>query len=226
MVDRVEWLAEFAWAASQSPDVRSTIVQIVTYSQRLIGADHAGVTLIRSRGRLATVGATDDLINKVDELQVELREGPCVKAALDAPENISADLAVEPRWPHWGPRVAALGLRSILSVPLRTRDRRLGALNVYGVDTDRFGDQDAETGHLFAAHAAAALSAAMAQADLRHAVETRTEIGQAQGILMERYKIDSDRAITILKRFSQDTNTKLRDVARKLIAKGELPGGG
>jgi hypothetical protein len=43
------------------------------------------------------------------------------------------------------------------------------------------------------------------------------------GILMQRYAVDDDRAFAILRRYSQDTDAKLRDVARLLIDTRELP---
>jgi GAF domain-containing protein len=222
MSERAEQFADFAWEASQTSDVSAAINKIIEFSSRLLKADYAGITLLR-RGRPISVGPTAEAVTRVDELQHSLREGPCVDAALEEEFHLSGDLAKDDRWPRWGPAAARLGLHSILSVTLHTEDRRLGALNVYGVELSRFTMDDLETARLFAAHASAVLAAAMAQGNLRQAVESRTRIGQAQGILMERYQIDADRAHAVLTRHSQDTNTRLRDVAETLIATGRLP---
>ncbi len=51
----------------------------------------------------------------------------------------------------------------------------------------------------------------------------RTVIGQAQGILMERFAVDADQAFAYLRRVSQDTNRKLVDLAQDLVANRCLP---
>jgi AmiR/NasT family two-component response regulator len=58
---------------------------------------------------------------------------------------------------------------------------------------------------------------------MAQAVDARKLVGQAMGILMERFDVGDDRAFAILKRYSQDTNTKLRDVAQHLIDTRKLP---
>ena len=58
------------------------------------------------------------------------------------------------------------------------------------------------------------------------AIETRTVIGQAIGIVMERYDLDEDRAFSVLRRISSHENTKLRDVAAQLVATRRLPRSG
>jgi AmiR/NasT family two-component response regulator len=77
---------------------------------------------------------------------------------------------------------------------------------------------------LFATHAAIAMSSEQSRQDLRTAVTTREVIGQAQGILMERFKITDDLAFRLLVRASQDTNRKLRDIAEEVTTTGQLPG--
>jgi GAF domain-containing protein len=171
------------------------------------------------------MGTTDPVVDRADQLQYELREGPCVQVATVAAAHVvrTGDLAADGRWPRWGPRAAALGLRSILSAELRAQDRVLGALNLYGEHLRQFTGEDAATAHLFAAHAAFALAAESTTEHLQAALDTRTEIGQAQGILMERFDLSADRAFDVLRRYSQTTNTKLIEVAQTLIRTRNLP---
>lgn len=77
---------------------------------------------------------------------------------------------------------------------------------------------------MFAAHAAVAMSNEQERQSLRTAVSSREVIGQAQGILMERFRITADLAFRLLVMASQDTNRKLRDIADELTATGQLPG--
>ena len=215
--DRVELLAEFAARASAAQTVNETIDEIVGFGVTHLSADYGGVTLWRQRGRLESAGATDPIVAQADKLQHALREGPCVQAAEELRHIVSPDLERDGRWPTWGPQAADLGLRSILSVELNTGPRRLGALNFYGASRYNFDDDDVETAHYFAAHAAAALDATLTAAGLRTAADTRTIIGQAQGILMERYSLSAKKAFAVLLRYSQDNNIKLHELARRLI---------
>ncbi len=220
--ERDEMLAEFAARASAARTVDETVEEIVSFGVGHLSADHGGITLWRQRGRLESAGATDSIVEQADKLQHALREGPCVQAAEELRHIVSPDLERDSRWPIWGPQAADLGLRSILSVELNTGPRRLGALNFYGATRYNFTEADIELAHFFAAHAAAALDATLTAAGLRTAVDTRTVIGQAQGILMERYSVSSKQAFSVLLRYSQDNNIKLYDLARRLIDSDDL----
>ncbi|WP_142063664.1 ANTAR domain-containing protein [Pseudonocardia kunmingensis] len=104
--------------------------------------------------------------------------------------------------------------------------RELGALNLYSDRVDAFDDESEHVGLLLASHAAVAMAGAQQQENLRAAIATRDLIGQAKGILMERYKVSEDQAFAILVRASQNANRKLRDVAEQLGSSGELVGRG
>lgn len=66
--------------------------------------------------------------------------------------------------------------------------------------TDGFAEEDRDVAHIFAKHAAVALSRARDTANLWKAIDARQRIGQAQGILMERFSIDADHAFAVLRR--------------------------
>ena len=97
-----------------------------------------------------------------------------------------------------------------------------GALNIYARPPHAFTPNSIHTGVLLAAHSALAIAAATTSADLRIALESRDVIGQAKGILMERFKITSTEAFDLLITASQHTNRKLRDVAADLTDTGAL----
>ena len=222
--DREEHFAELAWLSSQESDLTHTIATIVDVARATLGADQAGVTLLRPGERLESVGPTSDEVRQADNFQHDLRQGPCVDAAFDGLYLVSEDLATDPRWPDWAPKAAALGLRSVLSAGLRTAGgRRLGSLNLYGYRPRAFTERDLETARLFAAHATAALWAALREYNLQLAMESRTVIGRAEGILMIRYGMDADQALAVLRRYSQDGNVKLRDLAESVVQHRGLP---
>ena len=210
-------MAELARVIALRP-VDDVLVDVTTAAKELIsGVDVAGVLLVGTGGTHETLAPTSDLMFKLDDLQMNTGEGPCLQAALDDVVIRTDDFRDEPRFPHYAPKVVELGLRSALSFKLYTADRTAGALNLFGFEP-RLWDSEAETiGMVLAAHAAAAILASREGDQLQSALSTRDRIGQAKGIVMERFKIDDVRAFAMLRQLSQDTNTKLVDVAQRVI---------
>jgi GAF domain/ANTAR domain len=182
------------------------------------GCQHAGISLVRGRQRIETPAATSHVAEEGDRLQYELNEGPCLDSIAFEETVRCPDLLTETRWPTWAPRVAReLGVRSMLCFQLFTTARSLGALNLYSASPDAFDLQDQAVGLNLAAHIAVALASSR-EIDTRDvAIVNRTVIGQAEGILMQRYDIDAATAFSVLKRVSQDTQTKLVAVAAELV---------
>jgi len=153
----------------------------------------------------------------VDALQHEFGEGPCLDAVYEHKTVRVDDMASESRWPAFASRAAEAGARSMLSFQLWVEGDNLGALNLYSRRPHAFDEDSEHIGLLYAAHAAVAYAAAQRQDQLQAAVDTRDLIGQAKGILMERYGIDDDRAFAFLVRLSMDRNQKLRDIAQHIV---------
>jgi GAF domain-containing protein len=222
-VDAMEF-ARIAQALQAAPTPTRTAEQIVDYVRDQLDADDAGITLIGTRGRLRTVAATDSLVEQADALQYELDEGPHRDESWHGETLIVSDLSADGRWPRWATKVAALGVSTLISVELTTvDDARIGAINVYWTKPRTLTADDVPFVNIFARHAALALSTAMNEASLNVALDTRKLIGQAQGILMERFGLDEPQAFEVLRRYSQDHNLKLRRVAEHLVATRKLP---
>ena len=134
------------------------------------------------------------------------------------------DMASEQRWPQFAQRAHEAGARSMLSFQLYVEGDNLGALNLCNHQAGAFDDESEQVGLLFASHAAVAFADARKQDELVRAIDSRDLIGQAKGILMERYSVDGDQAFRVLTRVSQHTHRKLRDVAEELARTGTLPG--
>jgi GAF domain-containing protein len=198
--------------------VDDVLADVTATAKELIeGVDAAGVLLVGKANSFETLASTSDLMFKLDELQIRYGEGPCVEAALDEIVVRTDDFRNEPRFPNYAPEVVKLGVLSGLSFKLYTADRTAGALNLFGFKP-RLWDAEAETtGMVLAAHAAAAILASRQGDQLQSALSTRDRIGQAKGIIMERFGIDDVRAFGMLRQLSQDTNMKLIDVAQRVI---------
>lgn len=190
------------------------------------GARYAGISVVEGRTTVRTPIVSDELVAEVDRAQIECGAGPCLDVLYLRHTVRSPDLADEPRWPGFAARAVGLGVRSMLSFQLYVARDDLGALNLYSPRPGAFGGREAEEiGLLFAAHAAVAMADAQDIASLHLAVASRDLIGQAKGILMERYGLDGDQAFALLVRTSQTTNTKLVEIAEFLVRSRTMPSG-
>lgn len=210
------------------PDPPHTLQCLVQIAPEFFDAcDFVGVSLVQ-KDRIGTPAATNERLRELDEAQYELGEGPCRDAIRSHPIVVVDDLATDPRWPVWGrTMVEELGIRSSLSFRLFTRpDHTWGALNVYSRTPSAFSDEDVQHGQAIAAMSAVALARSINDEQLAGAIETRTVIGQAIGMVMERYDLDEERAFSVLRRISSHENVKLRDVAAQLVATRRLPRAG
>jgi transcriptional regulator with GAF, ATPase, and Fis domain len=189
------------------------------------GCDHAGITVLDRRERISTVAATDDVVGAADAQQYALGEGPLVDVLAQQDAVTSGDLARDDRWPRWGTWVHDnLGVQSLLCFQLFTSARSYGALNMYSGRTDGFDAHDRTVGLALAAHAAVAVVTSNVTEHLNIAVLNRTNIGQAEGILMERYGLTAHQAFSMLVRVSQAENRRVAVIAEDLIATRRTPG--
>jgi GAF domain-containing protein len=219
-------ISEMARILFAAGSVTDTLAQVVETAVATIeGCDFAGLFLVE-KDVITVPVHTDPLVDEVDDLQTELGEGPCLDAMRQRGMFYAADLLEDLRWPRFGSRATAAGIRSILALPLNES----GALNLYARLPGAFSVLDRAQAAILASLASLALSVAHSHEaeerrfdNLNLALSTREVIGQAQGILMERERITPDQAFGILRRASQHLNRKLRDVAQDLVDTGERP---
>lgn len=185
----------------------------------LPGADHAGITVADRDGTVRTAASSPSRYPAVlDKLQQTHREGPCLSAAWQQHTIRIDNLAHHERWPAFcRDAVEQTPVRSILSFQLFANQKSMGALNFYAQQPAVFDDDAIEAGLILATHTALAWQLVRREEQFRSALASRDIIGQAKGMLMERFKIDAVQAFELLKRLSQDSNTPVSRVARQLI---------
>jgi GAF domain-containing protein len=208
--------------------VHGVLERVVTAARSAVpGADLVSVTLRTDDGYTTPV-YTDELALKLDKVQYELGEGPCVESTRTPGLGLtfSGDLAAGAEFPRFGPAAAGLGARSVMAVGLFPQGDvpRLGALNLYAFDVNGLDEVDRDLALILAAHASTALAGTLASTSaeleatqLRQALQSRDVIGQAKGILMERRGISADDAFNVLRKASQSLNIKLATVAQTLV---------
>jgi GAF domain-containing protein len=216
--DLAQRMAELARSAAAPRTVEEVLSDVTATAKELIaGVDTAGVLLVGKAGKYESLAGTSELPHKLDDFQMKYDEGPCVQAAIDDLIVRTEDFRTEERWPRYSPAAVELGVLSGLSVKLYTANRTAGALNLFAFKPHAFDAEDETIATVLAAHAAAAILASRQGEQLQSALTTRDRIGQAKGIIMERYGIDDVQAFEMLKRLSQDSNTRLADIAQQVI---------
>jgi GAF domain-containing protein len=210
--------------ASGNLELEDLLTRVATYGvQAIPGADGAGLTLLE-RDRPDTVVATAAFVSEIDAIQYGIGEGPCIHAAAEGRPVLSGSLGGDPRWPRFGGRIARLGVHSVVSLPLITPGKVVGAMNVYAHAKNVFGDRAAELGMIFAAPAAIAVQNAHALAQTRRlaeqlqaALESRGTVDRAVGIMMSRTGSTEAEAMERLRELSQNEHRKLVVVARSIV---------
>lgn len=192
------------------------------------GADGVSVSL-RRQGRLRTVAASDQTITAMDADQYATGEGPCVSASVEGRWFHVESLDDEERWPDFIPQAKSLGINSILSAPLTASGTPIGALNIYSRTSGAFTPPDLKLATMFATEASTILTGAGVDVTpdelagrLQHALQTRQDIAQAQGLIMGRDDVNLHEAYATLRRLSVNSDVPLADIARDLVSSAAM----
>ncbi len=208
--------AEPATGPQPSPREAALQTLVASAASNIPGADFVSITVHHHDHSMSTQAATDPLAEQADALQYELREGPCYAAVTEDRFVLVNDLAAAVEFPRYGPKAVALGLGAQAAVHLFHNGERAG-LNLYAYGAGAFDRSTVQLADLFANQGGALLGYAHQVEQLSAALHTRTDIGTAVGILMERYRIDRQRAFAFLTRNSQNRNVKVRVLAQQII---------
>jgi uncharacterized protein YigA (DUF484 family) len=204
-------------------DVAETLHTVASLARRTFGCDAAGVFLTADgRTPAATAASGTDAI-RAEGLQVQHHQGPGYDAIIEQQPVTSSELRFDSRWRFWAPQVAGLGFRSVRSFVLANRDP-FGAVTLYSRHPSFFRTDSLAAERGFAQQASIAITVGVEREQLRRARDSRGIIGQAQGILMERYEITAEQAFAVLTRYSSHLNQKLRLVAERIVSERSLPG--
>ena len=215
-------IAEIVQQLYSRPDTDSdtVIAELAEHAAvEIPGAQYAGVTVTRNAKHIDTPAATHKWPILLDEIQQRHREGPCLTAAWEEKTIHVADLEIDDRFPLY--RRDALEqtpIRAIMAFQLFIADETMGALNVYAERPHAFDQNSRAIGLVFAAHSSVAWNAARRDEQFKRALASRDTIGQAKGMIMERYGVDAVQAFEVLRKLSQDSNVPLVRVASELVA--------
>ena len=220
----LERVADIARRLAEAESLDETLQRVVDLAEGYIEHCHGATMMTVRDGQVITPAFSNLDALGADEAQHATGEGPCLTAMRGEETIFIDDLDAEERWPQWRERVSELGWRSMVGLRLFMADDTLGALDLYSRQPGGFDGHSRALGMVFASHASVAIKAAVSEAGLEQALQTRDVIGQAKGVLMEREKLTGQQAFDRLRRLSSDHNIKLRDLAEDIANTGQIPG--
>jgi anti-anti-sigma factor len=218
-------------ALPTDPDVINGALRLIVELARISigGADGVSVSLLR-HGVLSTVAASDQTIMAMDADQYSTGQGPCVDASIKGHWFHAESLDNETRWPAFTPQARGLGIKAILSSPLRAFEKPVGALNIYSRTAQSFEIRDQEVAAVFAQQASVILSDARAGVSdtqmavrFQEALRSRKVISLAEGIIMEREGVSEEDAFSALLGLALDQGLPLRERAEAMVLSVKSP---
>jgi transcriptional regulator with GAF, ATPase, and Fis domain len=211
-------LAEIIYQGSDPREVYAAICVAATLV--VSGCDHASLIVSRD-GRYITVGASDRIAQRIDDLERAVGDGPCLDAIEEETPQVETDLTRPNLWPKLAARlVAETPVRGAMGFRILVDRHKTGALDLFSDTPNRFDTQSAGQAIVLASFASVAINAMAKGEDvdtLRRGLLSNREIGKAVGMLMLLHGVSEDEAFDVLRRYSQGLNIKLADVARTVI---------
>ncbi|MCP2049077.1 UNVERIFIED_ORG: GAF domain-containing protein [Paenarthrobacter nicotinovorans] len=187
-------------------------------------AIECAVTLGR-RKRTATIGGSSEQAMLLDRIEQSLEQGPCIDALESGRPVLLDDALASPQWENYCQELAAVGMRSTLGVPMELEQDSAAVLNFFAPKPGTFTREAVADTLTFAGIAGKALRVAIrittlneAAENLDAAMQTRSVIDTACGVIISQNRCTPDEAFRILKKASNDRNQKLHELARALVS--------
>lgn len=216
-------MAELAANFDSPTDITAILETVTAQAVELIDSVDVADVLLVDAERYRSLAPTAEIAAVLDSIQLELKEGPCLDAAVSDAAVVCPDLSAEPRWPSFAAAAVTAGVSAMMSYHLYSHPAKRGApagrgaLNLFSHNPVDYTVEEQAIAAMLATHAATALLAADRQTQFESALASRDVIGQAKGMLMERFKIDAVRAFALMTQLSQDNNVKLRTIAQQIV---------
>ncbi|MGH3898329.1 MAG: GAF and ANTAR domain-containing protein [Pseudonocardiaceae bacterium] len=219
------WLPELQALLLGTDTLHGFLERLAQLTAEALPEDGSCGVTVRQDSRPITLAASDDWTMRVDQLQYDLGEGPCLDTMTTGKINYIVDTTAEVRWADFCRTAHEQGVHSCLSLPLSSPTGLMGCYNLYSRQLDGFAEESQGQLEVFAANAAGAVAVALKLADqaqlsedLHQALTSRAVIDRAIGIVIAQQRCDAAAAFDILRRASQNRNLKLRELAAEIVA--------
>jgi transcriptional regulator with GAF, ATPase, and Fis domain len=210
-----------AGALAGGASIEDVLANLISASLALVSrADCAKVSVL-DNGRLRSIAVTSELTTALDNAQEAARHGPCLDAISAHRAVRCNDLRTDARWPQFACHATTAGVHSVQSSPIGVPGATGATLSLFAFQAEAFGAESEAVGAMLANHAAIALINEKTEREFKTALASRDIIGQAKGMIMERFGVDARRAFAMLRAISQETNTPVRELAAKFVDSGK-----
>jgi GAF domain-containing protein len=195
-----------------------------TSLSRTAGTSIACAVTLRRRKRTVTIAGSSDEAVILDHVEQELGDGPCLEALRTFETVLLGDVGSDVRWPQYSAALAAAGYRSVLGVPVEAGETASASLNFFAAAAGSFTEEAIAEAVVFTRTAGQALrlalriaSAELLANDLKAAMESRTIIDLACGMIMTQNRCSQEQAYQFILRASNSRNLKVRAVAEEIV---------
>lgn len=223
--DTATVLTEFAKVMTEQGSVGDILVRLGDYCTQLLPVHGVGILLRGEDDDLQIATANTPEGKGVEQLEVELREGPCTEALRSGVQVLEPDLAqAEARYPQFVPRALEAGVRSIHALPMTVRLECIGSMDVIAREPRVLSPDELDAAQMLADVAISYIvatrtlerSSTLAK-QLQHALDSRVVLEQAKGVLAERHGISVSEAFTLLRQHARSTSSKLHATALDVV---------
>ncbi len=224
--EELRGLVVLAQEIAAQPHPSAASERAVELAATAIGCEHSGLARLDGDRLLFTAGAELAVLDALHAADSESGESIGLRACRLGTAVLSNDLEHDRRWRLASPPDGQPPVRAVLALPLMLHGEKLGVLTCYSHDAHFFDERRIAAAGAYADHVAIALSVVLGRQkvrDLHVALESNREIGVAVGIVMSRLRLAAPPAFEVLQAASQNSNRKLRDIARQVTRTGEVP---
>jgi transcriptional regulator with GAF, ATPase, and Fis domain len=220
----VETFVRLADTLVDDYDVIDLLTELSSKCVALFAVDTAGLLVDDGRGRLSVLASSSEDTRLLELFELQSNDGPCLECLRTSSPVTAENLEQETRWPRFVPRALASGFGAVHALPLRLRERTVGALNLFTVAPGELPSSDARAAQGLADVATISLLQERKARDqdaltsqLQHALRSRVVIEQAKGVLAAGLDIEMEDAFERLRKRSRDNRRRLVAVAEEVV---------
>jgi len=221
-----ELLARFAKTLVREFDLDEVLHELAGELQQILDVAGAGVMLADSDDNLRFVSSSDDTLKYLEDLQIELDEGPCLQAYRTRQRVMATDLRNDPEFPRFGPRAVEVGMLAVYSYPLQYEERTFGALNLYDGEPgplepvqEELGAAVSDMATLYLMHGSDDEQRERVNRQLQGALDSRVIIEQAKGFIAAVLDMTPDESFDVLRRYARHRGRNLRELAHEVVGR-------
>jgi GAF domain-containing protein len=217
-------VSELRAALPEADDLLAGLLRVAEATRTLLEADGAGLTLVHEDDPPRWVAATDAATELLQQVQLDLGEGPYLQAYAQDRAVAVEDLRATPTWARIDAAVGQLHARGVLSVPIRLAGQPVGTLDVYSTQPRAWTAHELEAMGEFATvagelvHTSVELASRKLEvAQLQQALTNRIWIEQAKGVLAATEGTNPEAAFQQLRARARASSRKVAELAREVV---------